>query len=611
MYKEFFIDKLSGTYSETLEAFGVAQLIDEILSRNDVSNIKIEIINKGNYYLVQPSKIITVEMIEKLPYFQIVKFLKNKVDAQIPEGIGDNYYDYPKQKAASDAIKDAKKKISDDKKLTTEDKKAKFQALVQQYESDFGNKLDEAFDVYKNMIANPYIGFEKIHSNLHNNQKHFHTLLIEILNFYSDTPNCLKKEKRDFKIEEKVTAQQLYSPNQGKGLNKNKADNANMTNLDGHWVQETMKISGALRMMICQYVKVGSGYDLKIFVPEYNHILWVKAKDLMLEFKRHIKSASPVKLDILNVLNFTINFIERSESYTGKVKNTINGFHSVYQKDLGQNKAVANIAFLETPSFVNIDSRTKSKEWLEILRSQRTIINSIKEQGDAMLGLLAYRNFLNGNDLLSFLKFSNWYAGYLMQCLDKKKYVKSFDIEILNIFYINMDTETFKISEIIANEGFLAVASAIRNSTIRLLKPSNFKETHRRFEIRHGLAQELINKSKSQKDFIEFIGDFLAKYDAETAKHIFLAKNPEIRFRPNVKKEEKDSFFALLDKYSPRVIGALLASYGFALEKYEVAAETKLQKLRDEAEKCGYQLVKIEAEQDVQLEGEVEPDDNN
>ena len=571
-YKEFFINKISNTYAETLESYGLAYLIDEILTRVNAQHSKVEITDYGLYYHITPSQAITDEMFSKISYFQIIKFLKNKAETAVPIEIGNHFYDYPNQKKEFDAIKEERNKIITDKKMKPEEKKERLLSLKNQYESEFGKKLDLAFDVYKNMINNPYTGYIKAHSILHNNQEHFSSLVKEILDFYSTTPNSTRKLKREFKIDENLTAQQLYSPNQGKGLNKSKADNANMTNLDSYWVQELMKIAGALQMMICQFVKVGSSYDLKIFVPEFKQILWDKSKKLILEFKRHLKSTSPIKLDILNILNFSINFIQRSEDFTGKIKSSVNGFHSVYQKDLGQNKAVVNIAFIEVPDFIELSGRKQSNEWIEILNSQRSIINSIKEQGDSMQGLLAYRNFLSGGDLKSFFKFCNWYSVYLMQALDKEQYyVKPFKIETLNLFYNNMDNETLNLNEIIISEGFNAVAQAIRKSTVSL---QYTPKDARKFDIRYGLAQEIQNRSKSKIDLATFIGEFVATYNAETGRYVEhelkTKRQDQVRHRSFVKDEELTQFYTLLDKHPSRLIGALLASYGFALKAKEV-----------------------------------------
>lgn len=414
------------------------------------------------------------------------------------------------------------------------------------------------------MIGGSYAGYVKAYSILHDNRTRFSELIDEILRFYSATPNSVPEIKRDFRIENKLTAQQLYSPSKGKGLNHYKANNSALKNLKSYWVQELMRISGALHMMICQLVES----DLKIYVPEYKHVIWSKAKELMLEFKRYLKSNSPVKLDIINLIDYSVKFIQRSADFSGKLKNAVKGFHSVYQKDLGQNRAVINIAFLETPDFIEIKDRESAGEWIEVLDAQRRIINAIKEESKTIQGLLKYRNFLSGGDLQSFFEFSKWYSVYLMQkkASDKRQsYVKPFTIETLNLFYKHMDNPTLNLGDIIANKGFQAVAQAIRKSTVSL---HYAPEEERKFGIRYGLAQELQNKSKSKLDLAVFIGEFIAAYNAETAKAA--EKNRAKPLRANVKDEELSLFYTLLDKYPSRLVGALLASYGFALKSGEV-----------------------------------------
>jgi hypothetical protein len=202
-YKEFFIDKNSNTYAETLETYGLAHLVDEILTRANTPNRKVEITDMGVYYYIKPSQAITEEMLSKIGYFQVIKFLKKQSDTEVPADIGNNFYDYPNQKKEFDAIKEARNKISTDKKMKPEEKKEKLLALNNLFESEFGKKLDEAFDVYKNIVDNHYEGCIKAHSILHNNQRHFDSLLKEILDFYSITPNVLQKVNFIHLIKEK------------------------------------------------------------------------------------------------------------------------------------------------------------------------------------------------------------------------------------------------------------------------------------------------------------------------------------------------------------------------------------------------------------------------
>lgn len=562
MAKAFYIKKQSGTYAETLEAFGMANLLNEVFERNKIKGVQIILKDLEHSYLIETNKEVTEDLVNNLSYFQIIKFIKKEANQDIPHGIND-YFDYPEQKAIQD---DYKKKYDEVNKIKTEEEKKKERKRITEEKlSEFGKKIDAEFDVFREIKGNPYASFQKLFDNFHSNQENFSELISAVLKYYET--NELGKSKIKL-ADEKPTAQQLYNPNQGKGLNKSKADNVSMGNLKSHWIAETMKISGALTFMVCQYVKVGSGYDLKVYVPEFNEIILRDAEGLTKQFKRYLKSVSPVKLDIINSLNFTVQFVKRTPEFTGKPRKIIKGFHSVYQKDLGQNKAVANIAFVATPDFVSYKNQDEAHGWIEILEHQKALIGNIDEQGDAMKGLLTYRNFLGAtgkSSLNYFIDFSFWYSGYLMQKLTRgNRFVRTFRIEHLNKFYNYMAKNDLKLTEIIQNEGFLAVAQAIRKSTVSL---QYTPKDQRKFEIRYGLAQQLQSKSKSKEDLTTFVGEFVGIYNAETARNA--EKNGGKAIRSNIKDSELLQFYTLLDNSSPRLIGALLSSYGFALNKKE------------------------------------------
>jgi hypothetical protein len=566
MYSEFYINKKSGTYSETLEAFGVGNLVSEVLKQSNVQDFKITIKDIEYAYLVKLNKPITQEYLQNLKYYQVIKFLKKEINQLIPDGITD-IFDYPRNKAVQDEYKAESIRIE---KITSDaDKKAARNAFNERKLSEFGVQVDTEYDVYRELIKNPYISYSNLFENFYLHQNNFQDLILSILNYYCGKP----LPTLSFNLEDdKPTSQQLFNPNQGKGLNKGKSNNASMSNLKSNWISETMKISGALSYMVCQYVKVGTSYDLKIFVPEFNEAGLKDAKDILFSFKRDIRSSSPIQLDIINSLNFTVRFIRHTQEYTGKVRKTIKGFHTVYQKDLGQNKAVANIAFINTPDFVEYNNQDEAIEWAEILEQQRNLISNIKEQGDSVQGLQAYRNFLGGigdSALGYFTDFSYWYGNYLMQQLTKgNKFVRTFKTEHLNKFYKNMDTQELNLTEIIQNEGFQAVAKAIRRSTVSL---QYTPKDQRQFEIRYGLAQQLQNKSKSKEDLATFIGEFIGTYNAETARNV--EKNGGKSFRANVKYEELIEFYSIADKYPARLLGALLSSYGFALTKKDASKD--------------------------------------
>jgi hypothetical protein len=277
--------------------------------------------------------------------------------------------------------------------------------------------------------------------------------------------------------------------------------------------------------------------------------------------KKYLKGSTPIKIDILNILLLTQKILE-NDDFAGrkkKVKDIVSGLHSVYQKDLGQNKAVMNIGFLEVPNFIVIGSKDENIDWIEILEEQRRIIESMDEDKGGIQGLKKYRNFISASNIKCFFDFSFWYAEYLSNCLSKKQFATAFTIESLNKLYICMDTKNLKLMEIINNKGFHAIAKAIRKSTVSL---QYTPKDARKYDIRYGVATTLQTKSKSPEDLAAFIGEFISTYNAETARY---AEKSGKSLRANVREDELDDFYSLLDNHPSQLVGALLASYGFAL----------------------------------------------
>jgi len=225
------------------------------------------------------------------------------------------------------------------------------------------------------------------------------------------------------------------------------------------------------------------------------------------------------------------------------------------------------MSFISVPKFITIQNQEESFNWLDIINEQIKIISNIgrkkgkvTEDGKIIQGLMLYRTFISGSDIYSFFDFTFWYAQYLSSQLAKNEYTQAFSIVTLNQFYKCMDTKELKLIEIISNVGFKAVAGAIRKSTVTLQYTP--KES-RKYDVRYGVAQTLQNKSKSKEDLAEFIGEFVALYNSETARQ---AEKTGSSLRASVRENELIEFYTLLDSFPSKLVGALLASYGFALK---------------------------------------------
>lgn len=560
MYSEFRVKKTTGTYSDTLEAFGLANLLNDIQNRVGLNRPKLWVEDKGMYYEVTSKPEIQLDQIINLSYFPIFHYVIRTAS----ETFDENYFDYPKQRDLKKERQELTQKAY--KEFAGKDKSEQLKQKLKEIERIYSEekKIHPELDVYSQIITpNYFVGFDKLYRNVSSNKESFPEIVKAILDYYSDMEVDLKiKFLTDF--DNTVTALQIYNPTTGKGQNKGKASGASAGSIKLSWISETMKISGALTNMLCQLVKVGSSYDLKVVVPDYKKAEYTRQKQITLAFKKNIKGNTPLKVDILNLLIINKQLIENTSEYKGfKAKNILTGLHSTYQKDLGKNKAVVNIAELQTPEFIEFDTVDEAKDWVDLINEQINIIGSIEELGDATQGLIAYRTFLTSSHFQSWSKFIFWYAGHIMSMFSRSKFALPFKVTSLNKFFKNMIMNEFKINEIISNEGFQKVAYAIRKSTVTL---QYTPKDQRKFEIRYGLAQTLQNKSKSANDLAGFIGEFIAMFNAETARY---AEKSGKALRANIRENELNMFYGLLDRYPSKVIGALLASYGFALSEKE------------------------------------------
>lgn len=562
MYSIFKVKKGSGTYSDTIEAFGLANLLNEIQNRIELNRPKLWIEDKGLFYELTSKPEIKLEQIQKLSYFPLFRY----VTRDTSETFDENFFDYPKQ----DALKKERRSLIQKayQEYTGKEKAEQLRQRLTEIDRIYSEEkfIDPHLDVYSQVTTNNnFEVFKKLYNNFYLNKSSFQILISYILDYYTiDQPIQSIKNFQSFN--EKVTALQIYNPNSGKGQNRPKASGSGTKGIDSTWISETMKISGALTNMLCQLVKVGSSYDMKIIVPDFKKAEYNLQQQIVLSFKKNIKGNTPLKVDVLNLLILNKQLIENTKEYKGfKARNILTGLHSTYQKDLGQNKAVVNISELQTPDFIEFNSDDEAKDWVDLLKEQINIIGSIEELGDATQGLIAYRTFLTSSHFQSWARFIFWYAEHIMSNFSRKKYALPFKVTSFNKFFKNMTMNEFKISEIISNEGFKKVAYAIRKSTVTL---QYTPKDQRKFEIRYGLAQTLQNKSKSASDLAGFIGEFIATFNAETARY---AEKNGTALRANIRENELSLFYGLLDKYPSKVVGALLASYGFALTEKEAS----------------------------------------
>ncbi|EYE89417.1 hypothetical protein Q428_02915 [Fervidicella metallireducens AeB] len=594
--EKYYVLKDSGTYSNTLETYGLAELLTKINS----SESKVFIEDKGMYYEITVNNPQRVE----ITYFDIFPYLKTKEkkEKQKDKDILDNdniekeitnYIDIEEEKIRNKKYSEFVKSINQQKNEArkkenpeTESTLNQFDKKIKEYEDKPRNDWDvimsvsilKAIDTYKN-----------IYINLFRNKENFKVLVDCILELYKtpdENRDIIKKKLNQYKknkvlVDIKEAASlQLYNPSMVKGAHSSKANGITPKAKDGFWLNECMKILGSYNSMIMKQVKVSSkDSDNKIYVFDVNKFNWdiEKKKAIFNEFKTNLKGYTSIKLDINSILLITKQLIkyhssvvEKASAYRRKYrpKDEVKGLYSVYFKNMGNASSPVNISYLELPGFIELESSKDADDWLSIIDEHLNIINNIKislnkqdETGSIIPLLQDYRMFLTTADINYFFNYVSAYSSFLMQQISKENYfVKPFTQKNMEVFLMKYDK---KFSDIFENEGFKNIAKAIRASTIS----EQYAKSHgkQNFDIKYGLAQNLIRKSAYKDELITYLSEFIVSYNQETAR--YAEKNKGIR-RTTIKQQDLEDIVKLIDEFEDSsLIGKMLCAYGYSLDR--------------------------------------------
>ena len=547
----FVVNKKSNTYADSLEAYGLCNLLHKILAQLNENDVDIVIRDYYAYYEITLTKqeqlySLTEEQLDGLEYFQLFKFVRQKEDTDVRSI--DDFYDYARIKKDIDAIKKSEKAGQLSKQESARAQKEK------------RDEIGPNYYVVQLMAGNYFKNLSTLFLHFHLNKENFVNGIKCILSNYSMD----KKQKLEFPTT-KSTKVQLYNPSCGKGSNSNKAM-YNNENINSEWIVSTLQISGAQSDMVCKCIDK----DYKISVPAFIEIKYSAKEKVIDAFYKKNKGGGSIQSDILNALCLTETLLLHDGLTVNrrKIRSVVSGLQVAYQKNLGKQNGITNICFIGLPEFITVSSRKENNSWLKYVQEQINVVQNLAEKKHYD-GLALYRDFLSDSSVNNFHAFTFWYARYSMSQLYKQKYVQSISKTSLNQLYSNMEAKDLNLEEIVKNEGLQAVADAIRKSTVSLQR---IEKSKRKYEIRYGLAQKLQIASNSKEDLATFVADFAMTYNAETARvyerdH---KDNPEKDSRDSgwirtpIAKNELESFYQLLSAYPPKLIGGLLGAYGFA-----------------------------------------------
>jgi hypothetical protein len=374
-----------------------------------------------------------------------------------------------------------------------------------------------------------------------------------------------------------VTASQLLNPHQGKGQNRPKANALAMENVKSFWLTEYLKAAGLWRCAVPRVVRGGD--DRKTYVLAPTRISLAAHAEVFDRFSARLWSQTAAKMDCLALLLYADCLLEHSLAnrfdeldFDGRsLDRVVSGFHVAHYKLLSRNAyTMMSLGFLGMPAWVGrIEDRRQVRLIREVIAENLDVVEFIDEaRSDGYQLLVEYRDFLSAGRWESFFAFAGGFAAYLMSELDRVRRgkarvrVRRFSVNNLEVMLMQGNPSLLPI---VQNPGFRHIARAIRQSTVNLqYLAGRDKGATLPYEIRYGLAQDLLRKSNRDEEFVAAVSDFVWKYNAENARAA--EKQQDTWRREAVTERDLDELIRLVDQYHASVVAPLLVAYGYARE---------------------------------------------
>ncbi len=399
----------------------------------------------------------------------------------------------------------------------------------------------------------------------------------------------------------RATSVQLFTPISAKGYSRLKPDSTDRNDkTKDQWTDpfiEWLRYQGYFAVG-CPFFQGSKSEHVRLLCPIPHDISIAALVSAAHKLRETWLPGDAAKLDSLAVLKLAEILIEHSTEYHAddvdpfddfplagrSPADAISGITITHYQSLGNAKAVSAMSTIALPGWFHLDSSDDAALMLDILAEHQMIIRSLQDDHSDEIGMLiAYRRFLQARGepaLQMLIEFMGAYGSLLLRAWQQGRRLRAFRAE--NFRRILMAT-TPKLTEVLDNPGFQAVANALRRATVsaQFLRANN--REHR--EIRYGLFAELRRKRElpGNRPLIEAVSEFIQSYNSENARQseVLRTNAGKKSWHPpsQVGTEEFAAFVALVEVFGASTVGAMLCAYGSCRdrdpESPEIPSETE------------------------------------
>lgn len=354
---------------------------------------------------------------------------------------------------------------------------------------------------------------------------------------------------------------QLFNPHSGKGYAMLKPAGTNRGDkTKDRWAEpfsEWLRFRG--------YFEGAAGWftsgDLRLYCPIPSDVPYDVFASVAASFRDLKLGGTAVKMDCRAILALTRLLIENSAVYRRPAL-AVRAMWATHYKDMGQAHAFMAMEQLAVPDWFPLRSNDHRELWLRTLEEHDRALRRLNDShSDEFAALQQYRRTFQTRWEESLAGFAEFLADY-GALVFKRRSQDQFSLPQFTttgtLAILRRDPE---LQTMVSNPGFLAVAAAIRSSTLGAQAARhNGHADHRR--ICYGLLSELrTSGGLGTRELGDRVAAFIADFNRESARR----RAARIRSM-NIQEAELAAFARLLDRGSSGLrVGLLLRGFSTCL----------------------------------------------
>jgi hypothetical protein len=368
---------------------------------------------------------------------------------------------------------------------------------------------------------------------------------------------------------------QLFNPHCGRGYSLLKPSGTNRSDkTKDRWAEpflEWLRYRG--------YFAASAGWftsgDLRMYTPIPALVGFNRLTAAATAFRDLKLGGSSVKVDCRAVLGLSRALIENARVHQ-RPSELVRGVYIAHYKDMGQTHTFMAMEQLALPNWFELRNSEHAVRWLQTIEEHDTVLRRLNDtHSDEFALLKQYRLTLQWQARDSVAEFVEFLAGYA-SLLFKRRSLDEWLLPQLSTTSVGpILRRDPQLRALLRHPGFLAVAAALRGSTIGAQAARhNGRADHR--EIRYGLLTELRRADKSRKsELARAVFAFISAFNAESRRR----RNGGLR-AATIKNSELDGFLAAIDRLPERVsAGSVLCAVAGCLPAHLPAVGAELQSI--------------------------------